>query len=128
MGIRIRRLESASKSVTVTGFSADARLCDTVFVRDTVILRDTLRTADTLRTFRWGDGWVEVEGCIENGRVQCSVTSIDTLQQIVHRVPRRFLFFRCGTKAIRQEIVSSNPHTRIAYTEYIELGRHRRKR
>jgi len=54
------------------------------------------------------------------------VTSTDTLRQIVHRVPRRFLFIRWGTKAIRQEIVSTNPHTRIVYTEYIDMRRKRK--
>ena len=58
--------------------------------------------------------------------VSCRVVSVDTLQQIVHRVPRRFLFIRWGTKAIRQEVVSSNPHTNIVYTEYIELKRKKR--
>lgn len=37
------------------------------------------------------------------------------------RVSQRFLFIRWGTKAIRQEVVSSNPHTRIVYTDYIKL-------
>ena len=38
-------------------------------------------------------------------------------------VPRRFLFFRWGTKAIRQEIIPANPHTRIVYAEYVQLSR-----
>ena len=49
--------------------------------------------------------------------------SVDTLRQVVHRVPRRFLFIRWGTKALRQQIVSSNPHTRIVYTEYVRIER-----
>ena len=51
----------------------------------------------------------------------CRIESVDTLRQIVHRVPRRFLFIRFGTKAVRQEIVSSNPHTRIVYAEYVRF-------
>ena len=78
---------------------------------------------DTLRSFRWRDPWVTVEGRIDGDSVACRVVSIDTLHQIVHRVPRRFLFIRWGTKAIRQEIVSSNPHTRIVHSEYIRLER-----
>ena len=49
--------------------------------------------------------------------------SADTLRQVVHRVPRRFLFIRWGTKALRQEIVSSNPHTRIIYSDYVKFER-----
>lgn len=73
------------------------------------------------KVFRWSDRHVSVDGIIRADSVNCQVVSIDTLQQVVHRVPRRFLFIRWGTKAVRQEVVSSNPHTNIIYTEYIEL-------
>ena len=115
LGIKLKRLESASKSVTKTAVNISAPL------RDTVILRDTLRLHDTVRLFRWRDSWVTVDGVIDNDSVSCSVTSVDTLHQIIHRIPRRFLFFRYGTKAIRQEIVSSNPHTEVVYSEVISF-------
>jgi hypothetical protein len=51
----------------------------------------------------------------------------DTIYQVVHRVPRRFLFFRFGTKAIRQDVWTSNPNSEIVYTEYIELEKPRRE-
>lgn len=79
-----------------------------------------------VKVFRWSDRHVSVDGMIRADSVSCRVVSVDTLQQIVHRVPRRFLFIRWGTKAIRQEVVSSNPHTNIVYTEYIELKRKKR--
>lgn len=113
--IKLKRLESASKSVTKTAVDI------TVPLRDTVILRDTLRLHDTVRLFRWRDSWVTVDGVIDNNSVSCSVSSVDTLHQIIHRIPRRFLFFRYGTKAIRQEIVSSNPHTEVVYSEVVSF-------
>jgi len=79
-----------------------------------------------VKVFRWSDRHVSVDGMIRADSVSCHVESIDTLQQVVHRVPRRLLFIRWGTKAIRQEVVSSNPHTNIVYTEYIELKRKKR--
>lgn len=79
------------------------------------------------KVFRWSDRHVSIDGVIRADSVSCHVSSIDTLQQVVHRVPRRFLFIRWGTKAVRQEVVSSNPHTQIVYTEYIELNRRNRK-
>ena len=113
--IKLKRLESASKSVTKMAVDI------TVPLRDTVILRDTLRLHDTVRLFRWRDSWVTVDGVIDNHSVSCSVSSVDTLHQIIHRIPRRFLFFRYGTKAIRQEIVSSNPHTEVVYSEVVSF-------
>ena len=71
----------------------------------------------------WRDAWVTVEGRIRTDSVACRVESTDTLRQVVHRIPRRFLFIRWGTKALRQEIVSSNPHTRIVYSDYVKFER-----
>lgn len=78
---------------------------------------------DTLKTFRWHDPWIRIEGSIARDSVRCRVSSVDTLRQVIHRIPRRFLFIRWGTKALRQEIVSSNPHTRIVYAEYVRIER-----
>ena len=111
MGLKIRRLESAAKSITTT----------TVEVRVPVV--DSVVVLDTVRLFCWRDSWVTVEGKIAQDSVECKVHSVDTLKQIVYRVPRKFLFFRFGTKAIKQHIVSSNPHTEVVYTEYIKIGK-----
>ena len=65
---------------------------------------------------------------MEGDSVECRVQSIDTIIQIVHRVPRKFLFIRYGTKGIRQEIVSANPHTHIVSARYIEFPRRRQSK
>lgn len=119
LGIKIRRLEAASKTVTATSVGVRAPLRDTVVLR----LRDTLVVRDTVRLFRWRDAWVTVEGSVGPDSVACRVESRDTLRQVVHRIPRRFLFIRWGTKALRQEIVSSNPHTRIVYSDFVKIER-----
>ena len=125
LGIRLRRLEATAKNTTKTELDLRAPLRDTL-VAAVVRKGDTTACAphwDTLRSFRWRDPWVTVEGRIDGDTVACRVVSIDTLHQIVHRVPRRFLFIRWGTKALRQEIVSTNPHTRIVYAEYVKIER-----
>ena len=94
-------------------------------LRDTVVagIRGSLPVYDTMRVFRWRDPWVSVEGRIGKDSVACRIRSVDTLRQVIHRIPRRFLFIRWGTKAIRQEIVSTNPHTRIVHAEYVKIER-----
>lgn len=116
LGLRLRRVESSATVATKSEVSFVAPRCDTVIVRDTLSL------------FRWSDSWVRLEGTIRGKEVECHIESVDTLRQVVHRVPRRFWFIRYGTKAIRQEITSSNPHTRIVYADYIELPKRHRKR
>lgn len=119
LGIKLRRLEAAAWTATATKVEIRTPVRDTVVVR----LRDTLVVRDTLRLFRWRDAWVRVEGAVTADSVLCRVESTDTLRQVVHRIPRRFLFIRWGTKALRQEIVPSNPHTRIVYSEYVKIER-----
>lgn len=116
LGVRLRRVESTAKTATHSEVQFIAPYRDTVIVYDTVTI------------FRWSDKWINAEGAIRNGEVECKVESVDTLRQVIHRVPRRFGLIRYGTKAIRQEIVSSNPHTKVVYTEYIELPKRRKKR
>ena len=118
LGIRLRRLEATAKIAAATQTDLHAPL------RDSVIRRDTAASVfDTLKTFRWHDPWVRIEGCISHDSVRCRVSSVDSRRQVIHRIHRRFLFIRWGTKALRQEIVSSNPHTRIVYAEYIRIER-----
>lgn len=113
LNLKIKRLQSMTTSATVTTVEVQT------VVRDTVIIRDTVPSIG--KAFDWSDTWVQVSGVIEGDKLNCAVQSVDTLRQYVHRVPRKFLFFRWGCKAIRQEVVSSNPHTKIVYAEYIEL-------
>lgn len=117
MGVKLRRLEAAAKAVAESRVEVRAPLRDTLVVR----LCDTIVRVDTVRVFRWRDAWVEVEGEIGADSLRCRVASVDTLRQVVHRIPRRFLFIRWGTKALRQEIRSSNPHSRIVYSEYVRI-------
>lgn len=113
LGIKVKRMESVSTSATQTEVKVITE------VRDSIIYRDS--TVHKIKVFDWYDPWVRVFGQIHRDSVDVDVMSRDTLVQIVHRVPHKFLFFKWGTKAIHQEIVSKNPHTRITYTEYIEL-------
>ena len=116
LNIRLRRAESYAKSVVASHHSA------TLPLRDTIILRDTVRI------FAFNDTWSSLAGHIANDTLHYNLHTIDTLRQVIHRIPHRFLFIPYGTKAIRQEITSSNPHTTLVYTEYIELGKKHRKR
>lgn len=119
LGLKIRRLEAAAKTVTATEAEIRTPLRDTVVVRS----GDPHPVRDSVRLFRWRDPWVTVEGRIGRDSAVCRIRSIDTLRQVVHRIPRRFLFIRWGTKALRQEIVSTNPHTRIVHAEYVKIER-----
>ena len=112
--IHLRRIESVGRHTTESEYQL------AVPVRDTMYLyRDR---PDTARTFAYRSPYIDLHGCLERDSVALDFTTRDTLVQVVHRVPRRFLFIRYGTRSLRQEIVSRNPHTQITYTEYIKIS------
>ena len=109
MGIRLKHAESYAKSIAQHRSSATLPLYDSIVEKDTV------------HTFHTQQGNTELHGLIRNDSISYTLQSTDTLYQVIHRVPRRFLFFRFGTRAIHQTVWSSNPNTKIVYNEYIEL-------
>lgn len=120
LNIKLKRVQSATTTATQTNVEIKTIIKDTIIYRDTGML--------VLPAIKWQDPWVNVDGIIKpDSTVDLSIQSVDTLFQVVHRVPKKFLFIRYGTKAIRQEITSSNPHTKIVYSEYIELKGRKKK-
>ena len=113
--LKVRRLQSVSRTAVETRYPLTARL------RDTVIIRDTLAIADSVRRLYYGNPWLTLDGILYGDFFRGDIQSRDTLIQVVHRVPRRFWFIRWGTRAIRQEVTTRNPYSHITYTEYIEL-------
>ena len=118
--VRPRRVESVAKAATQSDVAITTPLQHTSITQHNV--------TDSLPKFHWSDSWVSIKGTIRDNSLVCEIQSVDTIHQVVHRVPHRFLFVRYGTKAIRQEIVSSNPHTHIVYSEYVELPQKRKRR
>jgi hypothetical protein len=74
-----------------------------------------------LKCIDFDNHYVRISGCEHNGLFNGNIHTVDTLVQVVHRVPRKFWFIKWGTKAIRQEVVSKNPFSKVVFTEYIEL-------
>ena len=123
-GIKTSRISEAATASTTTSVEFKTRIFQTI-VHDTV--RDAV--ARSLTTFlpsrqlqlSWNDPWVSLSGTITDSIFHGSITSVDTLDIIVHRVPKRFLFFRFGCKQVRMDIISRNPHTRLTYARYYQL-------
>ena len=120
LNIKLKRVQAATTTATQTNVEIKTIIKDTIIYRDTCML--------VLPAIKWQDPWVNVDGIIKpDSTVDLSIQSVDTLFQVVHRVPKKFWFIKYGTKAIRQEITSSNPHTKIVYSEYIELKGRKKK-
>lgn len=118
MGIKLKRALSVSKVETSTDVEILAPIQDSI-----IRPNNPEMPPDTVRKFRWRDPWVSVAGTIRKDSVSCSVHSEDSLAIVAHRVPHKFLFIRWGTKAVRLEIVSRNPHTTIQAAEFVRFSK-----
>lgn len=123
-GIKTSRITEAATAAATTSVEFKTRVFRTI-VHDTV--RDTVtRSLTTILPLRqlqlsWNDPWVSLSGTITDSIFHGSITSVDTLDIIVHRVPKRFLFFRFGCKQVRMDVVSRNPHTQLTYARFLQL-------
>ena len=120
LNIKLKRVQSVSTTSSQADYDFQAPVEEiTVNKPDTV--PDRPPVLERIQKVEYDNTWLKFSGTIREGIFRGNISSIDTIDQVVHKVPRQFLFFRYGCKAIRQEVVSRNPYNRITYTEYIEL-------
>lgn len=112
LGIKMKRLQSAVSTGIETDYLVNTSVKDSVVIRDSTIV---------LKCLELHTPYLDVSGCIDSGLFSGSIRSRDTLDQVVHRVPKQFWFIKWGTKAIRQEVICRNPNSHITYSAYIEL-------
>lgn len=115
LDIKVKRLQSAAQTATEASYPIVTP------IRDSIVIRDTVEVPMTLKCLDFDNTYIRISGCEEEGLFKGNIHTVDTLVQVVHRVPRKFWFIKWGTKAIRQEVVSKNPFSKITFTEYIEL-------
>lgn len=112
LNIKINRIQAAATTATQSNYKIKTVVKDSIVYRDVPV---------KLQRIDFRDPYIDLTGTIDSGTFSGDITTRDTLVQIIHRVPKKFLFIKYGTKAIRQEVVSKNPYSKIVYTEYIEL-------
>lgn len=115
LGLQVKRLQAASKTETQTEIPIQTVIKDSIIYINGVL--------DSLKRIEWRDPWVSVDGTLRKDSLDLNVSSVDTIYQFIHRVPHKFWFIKWGCKAIRQEITTSNPHTSITYTEYLDINK-----
>ena len=114
--IKIKRLKSATSTITKSTYAISAKAVDSIRIIDSVRL-----VLDTIRCYEYSDSYISFLACNLTDTLNVNIEVCDTIDQLVYKVPRKFLFFKYGCKGIRQSVVSQNPYTKIIYTEYIEL-------
>lgn len=118
--LKIKNSRIMAAATTSTTTKVDVKAAIQAVPHDTCsLLSGPYRPPDVSQTVSWSDPWITLRGEIEGDSMQMHIESRDTLQMIVHRVPKKFLFFRYGTKGVRMEVVGQNPHSQLSYPKVI---------
>jgi len=113
LNLKVKNLQSVSQTATETGYNVKIQVKDSLIYLPGKV--------DTLKCVDFDTKWLTVQGCVQNRQFSGRIESRDSIVTVVHRVPRRFLFFRYGTKAVRQDVTCKNPDSKITFTEYLEF-------
>lgn len=123
--LTLRQKEFRQSRDTILNIARTARIRPTR-INEAATLATT--TSDTLAAplhrdtaIHWHNPWQSLAATITRDTLHAVITTSDTLDIIVHRVPRRFLFFRFGCRQVRLDVISRNPHTRLTYARYYRL-------
>ena len=114
LNLKVKRLEAVIQTSTVTS--------DTIFIP---IAPPVIRSEPTApiieRPFSFHDGFTNIWGTVEFGDTLLTSSAylnlkysiVDTLDVVIYRVPKRFLFIPYGTKRIDCYIDSRNPNATV---------------
>lgn len=117
INVKLRHMESYSATSTETTYNFHTAFRDSV-IRDTV----------QIEKLEYRTEWVDLEIFKAGDLAEVSLQTRDSLIQVVHwERTRGFWFVRWGRKRFTQTIKSSNPDSKITYSELI-LPRKRKRR
>ena len=119
MKLKIKYLNSISSTGTNTNVVANTVLRDTVFQ----YVVDSILVKENAKYFKWNDEWNSIEGKINGDNVECTYNGVDTLTVAAVRIPKKFLFFRWGTKRVEVNIKNHNPSSTITYNKSVAIKR-----
>ena len=96
----------------------------TTLLRDSVkmLLRpDSVETPVNIKTARFSDQWHSLNVTIQGDSLNYKLRTKESLLITNHVVPKRFLFFKCGCREVRTEVVSKNPYVGDIQVESITI-------
>ena len=114
LNIKLKRVRSVQNTKTITKIEFKTIMKDSLVIVDNMV-------RDTLKCMEYKNAHVDFAACFVGDSIEASIIIPVGLTQVIHRIPKKFLFFKWGTKAIKQEMFSDNPYTVISYSEYIEF-------
>lgn len=145
MGVRLRRVNSVAKIATIGTYEIKAVMngvnggINGVCGGSNLIYYGSNGQLPNAPAWEYRDQWIDFRATRPSSladtlsdtlndtlhdTLNVSIAVRDTIVQVLHRVPRfKFLGIWFGTRGVRQEIISKNPHASITAAEFIEIIR-----
>ena len=113
LNVKLKRVEEATKTETKTEVQIKT------IVKDSIVYVDS--SAMKVQAFGWKDNWTKIDGYLHGDSANINIENNDSLYMVVHRVPKKWWFFRWGTKELKVDVVNTNPHTNIKYVRTLRV-------
>ena len=116
LNLKVKRLEAAVQTAVKTEYLIKTE------IKDSLIYVPEEPFPVKVPCIDYNDKWLTIDGCIINKEFSGIITSTDSLTHFIHRVPKwKFLGMQIGTKGVKLDVVSKNPHSNIFYLQYISF-------
>lgn len=108
--IKLKEVQSVVKTEVVTKIEYKDKL---------------IYVSDTISSINYNDGWNKVDVKITNNEdYSLDIETRDSLTQVFHKVwKHKIWFIKWGDSGIKQEIINSNPKSKIIYSEAIKISK-----
>lgn len=106
LNIKLGRVNSAQSVSVESRYEIRTEVRDSIVYLDSVIYK--------YQCIDYRTPYFVLDGCITSPTsFEGHVQTFDSIVRVEHRVPKKFLFIKYGTKFVREEYFSKNPHTLI---------------
>lgn len=114
LNIKLKRVKSASSVSTSTTNEIKTEVRDSIVYKDSIIYK--------YQCINYSTPYLLLKGCITSPtQFEGIVKHYNSITRVEHRVPKKFLFFKFGTKYVGEEYLSDDPNTTITSVETVVI-------
>lgn len=113
MSLKLSRINQVTKEVSYTTQKI------IMPVKDSLVWVHDMPHSEFITSYH--DPWLSLVAIKLKDSLQVNYNLSDTIHSVIYREPKKFLWFKFGTKSITQKIWGSNPNTKYNIVKSIEL-------
>ncbi|MEG0528996.1 MAG: DUF6549 family protein, partial [Bacilli bacterium] len=102
----IKDLKIRKKDVEVIGNTTTK-----IEIKEKLVFKDSC--------FSYNDSWNKVKFCLTNDSLDLQIK--DSLGIVISNIPKKFLFFKFGSKGVEVNLIPYNPKAKISYAKFVKI-------